>query len=366
MRVPFVDLKAQYRHIADEVDEAIRRVVSSAEFILGADLESFENEFAGYCGARYGVGVDSGASALELSLRACGIGPGDEVITVSHTFIATVSAISWTGAHPVLVDIDPQTFNIDPTRIEQALTGRTRAIIPVHLYGQTADMRPINEIARAHGLVVIEDACQAHGAQFEGRRAGSLADVACFSFYPGKNLGAYGDAGMIVTSDAKIAAKARMLRNYGQRTKNKHEMLGYNRRLDNLQAALLRVKLRYLDRWNALRQSAARMYDEILGGVETVVVPWRRTSDSHVYHLYVIKHECRDSLLAHLAAHEVSAGLHYPIPVHRQPSYEFLGLEVGALPATEHAASRVLSLPIYPEIEAEQIEKVCSLIKSFW
>jgi dTDP-4-amino-4,6-dideoxygalactose transaminase len=366
MKIPFVDLKAQYRQLAAEIDEAIRRVIANADFILGEDLAAFEREFATYCLVKHAVGVDSGGSALEVALRAYGIGPGDEVVTVSHTFVATVSAISSLGAQPALVEIDPRTYTIDPNCIEAAITPRTKAIIPVHLYGQTANMAAVNAIAQKHRLVVIEDACQAHGARFAGRRAGSLGDAACFSFYPGKNLGAYGDGGMVVTSNPEVAEKLRRLGNYGQRQKHHHECLGSNHRLDNLQAAVLRVKLRYLDEWNAMRKKAARLYDEMLGSIDSIVTPYSRDAESHVYHVYAIRTPRRDALMAYLGEHGVSTGLHYPVPVHLQPWLKQLGLQTPALAITEDVASSVLSLPMFPEITEQQIGYVCDRIKDFF
>jgi len=363
--VPFVDLRAQYRAIAAEVDEAMQRVVANADFILGKDLDLFDQEFAAYCGARYAVGLDSGISALELALRAHDIGAGDEVITVAHTFIATVSAISFTGARPVFVDVDPRTYCMDSDQLAAAITPRTRAILPVHLYGQPAEMDAIRAIARKHGLVVIEDACQAHGARYKGERVGSLGDAACFSFYPGKNLGGYGDGGMLVTDQPELAERVRMLRNYGQREKYHHVYLAYNRRLDTLQAAVLRVKLPHLDGWNTARAEAARRYDERLSGLQGVTLPHAAGDRTHVYHLYVIQHDRRDALLDHLREQGIAAGLHYPLPVHRQPCYETLGVARGSLPVTEQVAGHVLSLPIFPEITPEQIDHVCGAIRRF-
>jgi dTDP-4-amino-4,6-dideoxygalactose transaminase len=364
MKVPFVDLKAQYQTISSQVDEAIRRVVDETDFVLGRDVDLFEQEFADFCEAEYAVGVDSGTSALELALRAYGIGEGDEVITVSHTFLATVAAISYTGARPVLVDIDRDSYNIDAAEIEAAITARTRAVVPVHLYGQAADLDPILEIARRRNLVVIEDACQAHGARYKGNRVGALGDAGCFSFYPGKNLGAYGDAGMVVTNSEDIARQIRLLRNYGQPQKYQHVMLGYNRRLDSLQAAVLRAKLPLLDQWNASRRSAALLYNELLGEAEGIRTPYAAEESSHAYHLYVIQHPRRDSLMSHLRERGVSTGLHYPVPSHLQPCYENLAMGPGSLPITEAVASRVISLPMFPEISSSQIEHVCNSIKS--
>ena len=365
MNIPFVDLKTQYQSIAEEIDQAMSAVLTNSDFILGKDVELFEQEFADFCEAKYAVGLDSGLSALELALRAYGIGEGDEVITVSHTFVATVSAISCTGAQPVLVDIDRDTYNIDPSQIEKAITARTKAIIPVHLYGQPAEMDTILNIARERHLLVIEDACQAHGARYKGRRVGALGDAGCFSFYPGKNLGAFGDGGILVTNDPAISERVKMLRNYGQTEKYHHVFKAYNRRLDTLQAAVLRVKLRYLEEWNAARQRAARLYDELLKDTAGVTTPRLAPETSAVFHLYVIQHPRRDALMSYLREQGVSPNLHYPVPVHLQPCYEDLGLKLGSLPLTEHAASTVLSLPMFPEITAEQIQYVCKHIESF-
>lgn len=365
MIVPFVDLKAQYLAIASEVEEAMHRVVADTDFILGADVELFEQEFARFCEAEYAVGVDSGTSALELALRACGVGEGDEVITVSHTFIATAAAISYTGARPVLIDIDPDTYNMDVTQIEAAVSQRTKAIVPVHLYGQSADLDPILAIARKYNLIVIEDACQAHGARYRGKSLGALGDVGCFSFYPGKNLGAYGDAGTIVTNSREVGDRVRLLRNYGQPQKYQHVIMGYNRRLDSLQAAVLRTKLRHLDEWNTSRRRAAKLYDEMLKDVNGVRTPYCAEESEHVYHLYVIQHPKRDELLKYLKDQGVQAGLHYPTPVHLQPCYEHLGKPAGSLPVTEAIASSVISLPMFAEITESQIEYVCDCIKGF-
>ncbi len=362
--LPFVDLAAQYAAIAPEVDEAISRVVRQTDFILGRDVEIFEEEFASFCGVRYAVGVDSGTSALELALRAYQIGPGHEVITVANTFIATALAISYTGATPVLVDADPQSYNLDVSLLERAITDRTRAIVPVHLYGQPADMEPILEIARRHGLVVIEDACQAHGARYRGRRVGSLGHAAAFSFYPGKNLGAYGDGGMVVANDERVADTLRMLRNYGQREKYHHLMQGFNRRLDTLQAAVLRVKLRYLDGWNESRRRHAARYGELLAGTEAVL-PWAAPYGESVYHLYVIRARNRDGLAAHLRRKGIATGIHYPVPIHRQPAYQGLGCGQGSFPVAEEHAGQVLSLPMYAELAPADLEWVAESAKEF-
>ena len=364
MDVPFVDLKAQYRTIAEEVSEGIGRVLENTDFILGRDVKLFEQEFADYCGVKFGVGVDNGTSALELALRAYDVGDGDEVITVANTFIATASAIAFTGARPVLVDIDPHTYNIDVGAIEQAITGRTKAIMPVHLYGQPADMDPIMELAKARGLIVIEDACQAHGALYKGRRAGSIGDAACFSFYPAKNLGGYGDGGMLVTNNEDIANKVRMLRNYGQKEKYHHLFIAYNRRLDTLQAAVLRVKLKWLDEWNQARRRNAQLYNELLANTD-VVTPVEASYAEHVYHLYVVRIQDRDGLQEYLQSKGISTGIHYPIPIHLQEAYRYLGYQRGDFPITEENAEQMLSLPMYSELTEEQIQYVVEAIHDF-
>ena len=338
--------------------------MENADFILGSDVEAFEAEYAGYCGAAHAVGLDSGLSALELGMRALGIGPGDEVITPAHSFIASSSAISFTGATPIWVDCDPTTYNIDPDRLKDAITSRTKAIMPVHLYGQPADMDAVLEVARDHGLLVVEDACQAHGARYRGRRVGSLGDIGAFSFYPGKNLGAYGDAGALVTGDAEVAEKVRMMRNYGQRKKYDHVHLAWNRRLDTLQAAVLRVKLRHLDAWNEARRRLASVYDELLAE-SGLQLPRVAPDRDHVFHLYVVQSARRDDLLAHLHAKGVQAGIHYPIPIHRQEVYRERDFGPGSFSVTESLAPRLLSLPMYPELGNEQARRVADAVAGF-
>ncbi|MBX5443638.1 DegT/DnrJ/EryC1/StrS aminotransferase family protein [Sphaerobacter sp.] len=360
-RIPFVDLAAQYDSIAPEVDAAIARVLRGTDFILGADVTAFEREFADYCEIEHAVGVDSGTSALELALRAFNIGPGDEVITQANTFVATVFAIAYTGATPVLVDVDPSTYNMDPELLEQAITPRTKAILPVHLYGQPADMDPIVEIARRYGLIVIEDACQAHGARYKGRRVGTFGHAAAFSFYPAKNLGAYGDGGMVVTPDAKVADTVRLLGNYGQREKYHHLQLGFNRRLDTLQAAVMRVKLRYLDEWNAARRRHAERYAEVLP--ENVGIPSVPSYAEPVWHLYVIRVPNRDALRAALAERGIATGIHYPIPIHLLQACSGLGYRRGDFPVTEAVADQILSLPMYPELSDGAIDYVAAAIR---
>lgn len=361
--IPFLDLSAQYASIKQEVGEAMDRVIQASDFILGTELELFEAEFAAFCGAKHCVGVDSGLSALELVLRAWGIGPGDEVITAANTYIATALAISSTGATPVLVDVDPRSNNIDPDAVSAAITPRTRAIIPVHLYGLPADMDAINEIAARHDLAVLEDACQAHGARYKGIRTGALAHAAAFSFYPGKNLGAYGDGGGIVTNDAALAAQLRSMRNYGQKTKYVHLNKGSNRRLDTLQAAVLRVKLRYLDAWNAARDRHARSYHELLSG-SSLALPHRFERIESSWHLYVVRSPFRDEMKQHLGAHGITAGMHYPVPIHLQAAYADAGYRKGDFPVTERLSEEGLSLPMYAELDRESLERVAEAVLS--
>src|SRR6267142_1035247 len=362
--VPFVDLSAQYPMIATEINEAVAKVIHDTDFIFGREVSLFEEEFAAFCEAKWAVGVDSGTSALELALRAYEIGPGDEVITAANTFIASALAISHAGATPVLVDVDADTYTIDVAAIEKAVTPRTKAIIPIHLYGHPADMDPILQLAQRHGLVVIEDACQAHGARYKGKRTGSLGHAAAFSFYPGKNLGAYGDGGIVVPNDRGIPKRQEMLRNYGQKEKYQHLFRSYNRRLDTLQAAVLRVKLKYLEKWNAARRWNAVLYHKSLEG-RGVVLPGEAGGAESVWHLYVIRSERRDMLREHLISRGISAGIHYPIPIHLQPAYRDLGYKRGDFPVTESCAQQVLSLPMYAEITQSQIEYVADTIGSF-
>lgn len=364
LQVPFVDLKAQYTTIAVEIEEAIAQVLENTDFILGGAVEQFEHDFAYFCQAKYAVGVDSGTSALEMAMLTYGIGPGDEVITAANTFIATVLAISYLGATPILVDIDPQTYNMDVSLVEKAITKRTKAIIPVHLYGQPVDLDPILKIASKHGLFVIEDACQAHGARYKGKRVGSLGDAAAFSFYPGKNLGGYGDGGMVVTNNEEAAEKLRMLRNYGQKEKYHHEMKGFNRRLDTIQAAILQVKLKYLDDWNTARRRHAQQYNRLFEDTD-VECPLEAGNVQSIYHLYVIQVTDRDRLKAHLQKQGISSGIHYPIPIHLQPAYRNLGYGLGEFPITERAAGRILSLPMYAELTSTMVEYVVEAIKNY-
>jgi dTDP-4-amino-4,6-dideoxygalactose transaminase len=359
--IPFVDLKAQYLSIKADVDAAIQRVLDSCQFTLGAEVEAFEREFATYCGSAHGIGVNTGTSALHLALLAAGVGPGDEVVTVPFTFVATVSAIDYTGATPVFVDIDARRYTMDPQAVEAALTPRTRAIVPVHLYGQPADMDPIMEIARRHGLVVVEDACQAHGAEYKGRRVGSIGDLGCFSFYPGKNLGAYGEGGMVVTDDPERARTIRMLRDWGAEKKYQHVLKGFNFRLEGIQGAVLRVKLPHLERWTDARRAAAARYDALFAG-RGVATPWAAPDSRHVHHLYVVRSAQRQAWQDVLAAQDIQTGIHYPTPVHLLPAFADLGHRAGAFPQAERAAAEVLSLPMFPELTVAQSDEVAQAV----
>jgi dTDP-4-amino-4,6-dideoxygalactose transaminase len=362
--VPFLDLWSQHQPLMNELTSAMQAVIERSALAGGPFVASFEEEFAAYCESTYAVGVGNGTDALWLSLLACGIGPGDEVITVPNTFIATAEAISFSGAKPVFVDVDPASYTMDPNRLECAITPRTKAIIPVHLYGQMADMDPILEIARRHGLKVIEDACQAHGATYKGWQAGSLGDAGCFSFYPGKNLGAVGEAGAVVTNDAALAARIRVLRDHGQDTKYHHSRIGWNARMDGIQGAVLSVKLRRLDRGNDQRREHARLYNLLLGVLDGVVVPTDAADRGHVYHLYVVRLKNRDAVLEELGRRGIACGVHYPKPVHLQKAYAELALGPGSFPVSERCARESLSLPMYPELTKEQVETVVSQLAS--
>ncbi len=362
VKVPYLDLKAQYQSIKPEIDAAIARVLESCQFVLGPEVAGFEQDFAAYCGAAECIALNSGTSALHLALLAAGVGPGDEVITVPFTFVASVAAVTYTGARPVLVDIDPRSFTMDPAAVEAAITPRTKAILPVHLYGQSADMDPIMEIARRHGLVVIEDAAQAHGAKYKTRPVGSIGDMACFSFYPGKNLGAYGEGGAVTTSNPEYARTIRMLRDWGQDRKYHHLLRGFNYRMEGFQGAILRVKLRHLERWTEARRKVVNLYNELLAnsGVETPTeMPWGR----HVYHVYTLRADDRDGLQASLLAEGIQTGIHYPVPAHLQPAYADLGYGHGAFPHAEAAAEQVLSLPLYPELSSQAVAEVARAVK---
>jgi len=360
-----VDFKTQYKNLKKEIDSAISRVLESGIFILDRETRAFETEFAAYCGTLHGIGVNSGTDALLLALLACGVQNGDEVITVSHTAVATVAAIELAGARPVLVDIDPGRYTMDPGCFEAAITPRTKAVIPVHLYGCPADLDPILEVARENHIFVVEDCAQAHGATWQGKRVGSLGDIAAFSFYPTKNLGAYGDGGAVATNDDSLAEQVSLLRQYGWKERYISSLKGQNSRLDELQAAILRVKLTHLDAWNAQRHKLACIYDELLKDCD-LILPSRPTDTTHVYHQYVIRCQERDHLKAFLAERGIYASIHYPVPVHLQPAYADLGYGQGSLPITEMAARQVLSLPLYPELSEDSARKVGQAVIEFF
>ncbi len=363
--VPLVDLTVQYERLRPEIDAAIQRVIDTTSFIMGPDVRDFEREFAAFCGVGHCVGVSSGTSALELTLRALGVGPGDDIVTVAHTFIATAEAISAVGATPVFVEILPDTYNIDPAAVAAAVTPATRAIMPVHIYGQSVDMTAIMDIARAHDLLVIEDAAQAHGATWMDAGVGTLGHAACFSFYPGKNLGAYGDAGAVVTNDASLAEQVALLRNHGRRDKYFHEQIGFGERLDTLQAAILRAKLVHLGSWTAVRRRLAARYDALLADLE-VTLPSVDPRANPAWHLYVIRTPMRDALLEHLQTLGIGAGVHYPVPLHEQPAYAHLGYASADLPVTAAVARTCLSLPLFPEMTDEQQDRVVAAVTEFF
>jgi dTDP-4-amino-4,6-dideoxygalactose transaminase len=364
--VPFVDLVAQYQSIAEEIDRAFHEVTASAQYILGARVQAFEEEFAQFVGAEHAVGVGNGLDALRLGLLALEIGPGDEVIVPANTYIATALAVSEVGADVVLADCDPETYNVDPDAVAAAVTSRTRALLPVHFTGQAAEMRPLLDLAASYGLAVVEDAAQAHGTLYEGRPCGSLGNLACFSFYPGKNLGAYGDAGMVTTNDASVAERTRRLRNYGERAKYDHVVKGVNSRLDGLQAAFLSVKLAHLPAWNEARLGHADEYGAELAGVGDLVLQKRAPASTHVYHLFVVETAERDALREHLTERGIQTGIHYPIPIHLQEAYRDLGLGPGAFAQAERLARQSLSLPMYPELTSAQIGTVTAAVREFF
>lgn len=366
VKIPYLDLKAQYRSIKPEIDAALERVLDSCQFVLGPEVAAFEQDFAKYCGTSECIALNSGTSALHLALLAAGVGRGDEVVTVPFTFVASVAAVEYAGAKPVLVDIDPRSFTMDPAAIEGAITSRTKAILPVHLYGQPVDMDPIMEIARRHGLVVIEDAAQAHGAKYKGKPVGSIGDLACFSFYPGKNLGACGEAGAVTTNDREVAAQIRMLRDHGQAKKYYHDLEGYNARLDAVQAGLLHVKLQHLAKWNEQRRERAAEYKHLLEAAGSPVqAPYEPSWSRAVYHLYVVRTEDREGLMAFLKEHDIGTGIHYPIPLHRQKAYRHLSYQEGEFPVCETVAREILSLPMFPHLQPEQQHAVVQAVAEF-
>jgi dTDP-4-amino-4,6-dideoxygalactose transaminase len=364
--IPLVDLSAQYSTIEDEIQSAISNVIKSSRFIMGKEVKDFEQEFATFCGTKYAIGIASGTSAIHLSLRALGIGVGDEVMTVPFTFFATAEAIIHCGAKPVFVDVDPDYYTIDPELIEAAITPRTRAILPVHLYGQCANMEAILEISRKYGIPIVEDAAQAHGATFHGRKAGTFGSAACFSFYPGKNLGAFGDAGAVTTNDEELANRIRRLRDHGRNEKYIHLDVGYGERLDTLQAAILRVKLRKLEGWNARRRQLAAFYDECFDDISEIRIPQVYKENGHVFHLYVIQLEHRDELSRFLKKRGISSGIHYPLPLHLQPALKSLGYRRNDFPVSEALSESVLSLPLYPELNDSQLSYVVDIIHDFF
>ena len=364
LSIPLINPRASYLDCKEEIDAAIARVMESGRYILGQEVAAFEQEFAAYIGVRYGIGVGSGTEALHIALKACGIQPGDEVITVSHTAVATVAAIQLCGARPILIDIDPQTFVIDANRIERAITSRTKVILPVHLYGNVADMQSIRSIADRHGLLIVEDCAQSHGATYGGQKSGALGNLAAFSFYPTKNLGAFGDAGMVVTNDPELSDRVRLLREYGWRQRYVSEIPGFISRLDELQAAILSVKLKHLEQWNEERRKKAKIYSGMLSPLG-IVCPSEGLGVKHVYHLYVIRTRERDALQAFLKKKGIQTLIHYPVPIHLQKAYKDLGYRHGDLPLTEQCSLEILSLPFFPELKECEIGEVAESIRSF-
>ncbi|MFQ6092614.1 MAG: DegT/DnrJ/EryC1/StrS family aminotransferase [bacterium] len=362
MTIPMVDLKRQYLSIKDEIDRAIQEVIDTTAFVRGKNVSQFEEEFAAYCGAAHGVACSSGTTALHLALRACGVGPGDEVITVPFTFIATTESVSNVGARPVFVDIEEESYNIDVSAIERAITPRTKAIIPVDLYGQPADLDPILEIAHKHDIVVIEDAAQAHASEYKGKRIGGLSSLTCYSFFPGKNLGAYGDAGMVLTNSEEMAERMRMLCDHGRKGKYEYQIEGYNFRMDGMQAAVLSAKLKHLDEWTEMRRKNGRLYHQYLKETD-VITPVEKEYAKHVYHCYVIRTKHRAQIQGRLKAEGIATGVHYPNALHLEPAYRYLGYKRGDFPVSEQCANEVLSLPMFPELTEEEIERICSLVR---
>jgi dTDP-4-amino-4,6-dideoxygalactose transaminase len=363
-QVPFLDLKIHHEPVREEICAAIMEVISKSAFAGGPYVAAFEKDFAAYCGAKYAIGCGNGTDALWIALIGLGVKTGDEVITVPATFMATAEAISYSGAKPVFVDIDPTTYNMDPAQLEKAITPRTKAIIPVHLMGQTADMAPILSIAARHGIPVVEDACQAHGAEYKGQKAGTLGAAGCFSFYPGKNLGAWGEAGAVITNDASLCEKMMVFRDHGQAKKYHHSMVVWNARMDGIQGAVLKVKLKHLDYYNNGRRSRAALYKQLLSDVEQICLPTEASYGKHIYHIYAIRTQKRDALMKELGARGIGCGIHYPIPVHLQDAYAFLGYKKGSFPVAERCASEFLSLPMFPELTDEQVQQVARELKT--
>jgi len=364
--VPFLDLKRQYAQIKDEIDIAIKEVVDSAHFILGPNVSALEEKMAAFCGTKYGVGVASGTDALHLALLACGVGAGDEVITSPFTFVATADAIAYTGAKPVFVDIDPETYNIDPKKIEEKITKKTKAIMPVHLYGQPADMKAIMDIAKKHNLKVVEDAAQAIGAEYDGKKACSIGDAGCLSFFPTKNLGCFGDGGMVLTNSKDVYEKVKMLRGHGSKVTYHYDMIGFNSRLDALQAAIIRVKLKHINKWNDARIKNAEMYNELFKGSKDIVPAFVAPKTKSVFNQYTIRIKKRDELFAFLEKKGIGRMVYYPLSLHLQKAFAYLGGKAGDLPASESAEKEVLSLPIFPELKEEEIKEVAEAVLSFF
>jgi dTDP-4-amino-4,6-dideoxygalactose transaminase len=366
MKVPLLDLKRQYKAIKPEIDQAIQKVLDNTMFIMGPEVKELEEKIAQYCGAKHGVGVASGTDALLLSLRALGVGPGDEVVTTTFSFFATAGVISRLGAVPVFVDIEPKTFNIDPQRLESAITPKTKAIMPVHLYGQIAEMDEIMKIAGKRGVPVVEDAAQAIGAEYKGKKAGQFGATGCFSFFPSKNLGAYGDGGIITTNDDNLAALLKKLRVHGSQPKYFHSVVGYNSRLDTLQAAILIIKLKYLPEWHEARRQKADKYNQLLAGIRQVTIPFVHSYNYHIYHQYTILVENRDGLKDHLKAREIGFDTYYPLPLHMQECYKDLNYKPGSLPVSERLAGQAISLPVFPELTNQEQEFVTGAIREFY
>ena len=364
-QVPFLDLKAQNQEIWAELRPALDAVMNDAQFILGPAVERFEKHFAEYVGVGHCVGLNNGTSALHLALLACGVGPGDEVITTPHSWISTTWAISYVGARPVFVDIDPKSYNIDPARVAAAITSKTKAILPVHLYGQSAELDPLLALAKEHNVALIEDAAQAHGAKYQGKRVGSLGKLGCFSFYPGKNLGAFGEGGAVVTNDAAVADRIRRLRDHAQQGRHNHTEIGFNMRMEGIQGAVLDVKLRHLDAWNAARAKHAQRYHELLGGVAGLVLPEAKDPDAHVWHLYVVRvpgHD-RERVRAALGERGIQTGVHYPTPIPLQPVYAALGHAASDFPIAVDVTSSCISLPMFPQLTSAQVERTATALR---
>lgn len=363
MNVQFIDLSEQYKTVKDEIDSGLKKVFEKGNFILGDEAKKFENDFARYCGVQYGVGVNSGTDALYLALAALDVKPGDEIILPAFTFIATALCVSYAGAKPVFIDVEEETFNIDPTKLKKAINAKTKAIIPVHLYGQPANMNEINAIASQHGLTVIEDAAQSHGATYNGKKVGSLGPIGCFSFYPTKSLGAFGDAGMIVTDDSKIFEKCRMLRDYGRKGRYEHTIKGYNSRLDTIQAVVLLSKLKHLDQWNQMRNAKAKLYQDLLGGIDGLVLPQIKPDRTHVFQTFAVRVKNRETVLTKMKEKGIDVLIHYPIPLHLQEAYAELEYQKGDFPVSERLADEELSLPMFPHITSQQVEYVAKSLK---